>query len=99
MMAFHNNTSEDITITDNSGDLSLDIDDSLVDLFDNCSSLNFEPFTFTDNKGYFVTDEADPDEHFYKHMSTNSLYYTEEQFKHKLNTNLLSQKKTVPTFL
>ena len=82
-MAFHNNTNEDITITDNSGDLSLDIDDNFVDLFDNCSSLNFEPFTFTDNKGYFVTDKADPDEHFYKHMSTNSLYYTEEQFKHK----------------
>ena len=41
MMAFHNNTNEDITITDNSGDLSLDIDDNLVDLFDNCSSLNF----------------------------------------------------------
>ena len=38
------------------------------------SSLNFEPFTFTDNKGYFVTDKVDPDEHFYKHMSTNSLY-------------------------
>ena len=33
--------------------------------------------------GYFVTDKADPDEHFYKHMSANSLYYTEEQFKHK----------------
>ena len=64
MMAFHNNTNEDITITDNSGDLSLDIDDNLVDLFDNCSSLNFEPFTFTDNKGYFVTDKADPDEQF-----------------------------------
>ena len=82
-MAFRNNTNEDITITDNSGDLSLDIDDNLVDLFDNCSSLNFEQFTFTDNKGYFVTDKADPDEHVYKHMSTNSLYYTEEQFKHK----------------
>ena len=62
------------------------------------SSLNFEPFTFTDNKGYFVTDKVDPDEHFYKHMSTNSLYYTEEQFKHTI-INLLSQKKKVPTFL
>ena len=65
-MAFHNNTNEDITITDNSRDLSLDIDDNLVDLFDNCSSLNFEPFTFTDNKGYFVTDKTDPDEHLEK---------------------------------
>ena len=85
-MAFHNNTNEDIMITNNSGDLSLDIDDNLVDLNDNYSSLNSEPFTFTDNKpytGYFVTDQADPDGNFYKHLSTN----------------LLSQKKKVATFL
>ena len=52
------NTNEDITITNYSGDLSLDIDDGLVDLYDNCSNLNFEPFTFTDNKGYFITDRG-----------------------------------------
>ena len=66
-----------------SGDLPLGIDDNLAGLYDNCSSLNFEPFTFTNNNGYFITDNADPDDNLYKHMSTNSLYYTEEQFKHK----------------
>ena len=70
-------------LSDISGDLSLGINDNVADLY-NCSSLNFEPFTFTDNKGYFITDNADPDDNFYKHiMSTNSLYYTEEQFKHQ----------------
>ena len=38
---------------------------------------------FTDNKGYFNTDQADPDNNFYQHLSTDSLYYTEEQFKQK----------------
>ena len=63
--------------------LTLGIDGNLGDLFDNCSSLNFKPFTFTDNKEYFLTDKADPDDNFYKHVSPNSLYYTDEQFKHK----------------
>ena len=61
--------------------LSLGIKDNVADLYDNCSSLNLHPFRFTDNKGYFNTDKADPDNNFYQHLSTNSLYYTEEQFK------------------
>ena len=68
-MAFLNNTNEDITVrptnnTINGGDLSLDIDGDLVDLYDNSSNLNFEPFTLTDNKDYFITDKADPDDNF-----------------------------------
>ena len=78
-----NNITNEFPFNNISGDLPLGIDDNLADLYDNCSSLNFEPFTFTNNKGYFMTDNADPDDNFYKHMSTNSLYYTEEQFKHK----------------
>ena len=56
-----------------SGDLSLGIDDNLADLYDNCSSLNFEPFTFTDNKAYFITGNVDPDENCCNHVSTNRL--------------------------
>ena len=81
---------------DELNDLSLGIKDNVADLYDNCSSLNFEPFRFTDNKGYFNTDKADPDNNCYQHLSTNSLYYTEEQFKPK---NLPNQKKKLPTFL
>ena len=55
--------------------LSLGIEDNVADLYDNCSKLKFEPFKFTD--------KADPDNNFYQHLSTNSLYYTEEQFKQK----------------
>ena len=73
-----NNITNEFPFNNISGDLPLGIDDNLADLYDNCSSLNFEPFTFTNNKGYFNTDNADPDDDFYKHMSTNSLYYTEE---------------------
>ena len=67
--------------------LSLGIKDNVADLYDNCSGLNFELFRFTDfdNKGYFNTDKADPDNNFYQHLSTNSLYYTEEQFKQKIS--------------
>ena len=64
--------------------LSFGIEDNVADLYDNCSSLNFEPFMFTDNKGYFNTDQADPDNNFYQHLSPDSLYYTEEQFKQKI---------------
>ena len=73
-MAFHNNTNdEDITITNNndvfpfnniSGGLSVGIDDTLADMYDDCPSLNFEPSTFTDNKGYFITGKAGPDYNF-----------------------------------
>ena len=54
--------------------------------------LNFKPFRFTDNKEYFLTDKADPDDNLYKHLSMNSLFYTEEQFKHKfaVSTELLT---------
>ena len=48
--------------------LTLGIDEYLVDLYSNWSSLNFKPFRFTDNKEY---------------LSMSSLFYTEEQFKHK----------------
>ena len=68
---------------DELNDLSLGIEDNVADLYDNCSNLNFEPFKFNDNKGYFNTDKADPDNNFYQDMSTNNLYYTEEQFKQK----------------
>ena len=50
---FSSLTNEDITNTnvfplcDISGDLSLGIEDNLADLY-NCSSLNFEPFTFAE---------------------------------------------------
>ena len=63
--------------------LPFGIEDNVADLYDNCSSLNFEPFMFTD-KGYFNTDQADPDNNFYQHLSTDSLYYTEEHFKQKI---------------
>ena len=55
---------------------------NLAEIYDNCTSLNFKPFRFTDNKEYFLTDKADPDDNLYKHLSMNSLFYTEEQFKH-----------------
>ena len=60
--------------------LPLGTDDNLADLYDNCTSLNFR---FTDNTEYFLSDKADPDDNLYKHLSMKSLFYTEEQFKHK----------------
>ena len=56
--------------------LTLGTDDNLADLYN--TSLNFKPFRFTDNKEYFLTDKADPDDNLYKHLSMNSLFYTEE---------------------
>ncbi len=31
-------------------DLSMGIDNNLIDLFDNCSDLNYEPFNYTESK-------------------------------------------------
>ena len=72
-------------LSDISGDLSLGIADNLAVQY-NSSSLNFEPFTFTDNKGYFITDNADPDDNLYKHICLQ-IVYTEEQFKHKFSVS------------
>ena len=63
----------------------------------NFSSLNFEPFTFTNNKGYFITDNADLDDNFYKHNLCLQIVYIIP--KNNSNTNLLARKKKVPTFL
>ena len=62
--------------------LSMGIDDNLIDLFDNCSDLNYEPFKHAVSKDYFVTDNIDPDNNLHNTLSVSSLYYTDDQFKH-----------------
>ena len=54
-------------------------------LQDNCTDLNFDPFTYTctDDKQYFLSDKVDPDNNFYSKLTVDSLYFTEEQFKQK----------------
>ena len=63
------------------------VDDNLIDLFDNCSDLNYEPFKHAESKDYFVTDNIDPDNNVHNKLSVNSLYYTEDQFKRKFITS------------
>ena len=41
--------------------LSVGIYDNLIDIYDNCSGLNYEPFKCSETKEYFTTDKIDPD--------------------------------------
>ena len=66
--------------------LSVGIDDNLIDLYDNCSGLNYEPFKCSETKEYFTTDKIDPDNNFHNKLDVCSLYYTEEQFKYKFRS-------------
>ena len=43
-----------LTSDDELNYLALGFYDNLADLYDNCSTLNFKPFRFTDNKKYFL---------------------------------------------
>ena len=67
--------------------LSMGIDHNLLDLFDKCSDLNYEPFKHVESKDYFVTDKIDPDNNLHNKLSVSSLYYTEDQFKRKFITS------------
>ena len=62
-------------------------------LQDNCSDLNFDPFTYTctDDKQYFLSDKIDPDNNFYSKLTVDSLYFTEEQFKQKFSATGIGQ--------
>ena len=62
-------------------------------LQDNCTDLNFDPFTYTctDDKQYFLSDKVDPDNNFYSKLTVDSLYFTEEQFKQKFAATGIGQ--------
>ena len=62
-------------------------------LQDNCTDLNFDPFTntCTDDKQYFLSDKVDPDNNFYSKLTVDSLYFTEEQFKQKFAATGIGQ--------
>ena len=59
------------------------IGNNLIDLFDNCSNLNYEPFNYAESKEYFMTEMIDPDNNLHNNLSVSSLYYTEDQLKNK----------------
>ena len=65
----------------------LSIDDNLIDLYDNCSGLNYEPFKCSETNEYFTTDKIDPDNNVHNKLDVSSLYYTEEQFKNKYRSS------------
>ena len=66
--------------------LSVGIDDNIIDVYDNCSGLNYEPFKCSETKEYFTTDKIDPDNNVHNKLDVCSLYYTEEQFKYKFRS-------------
>ena len=37
----------------------------MVELYEECTDLSFQPFNYTDNNEYFLGDNADPDINFY----------------------------------
>ena len=59
----------------------------MVELYEECTDLNFQPYTYTENNEYFVGDEADPDNNFFNRLQVDSHYYTDDQFNRKCHTN------------
>ena len=62
-------------------------------LQDNCTYLNFDPFTYTcnDDKQYFLSDNVDPDNNVYSKLTVDTFYITEEQFKQKFASTRIGQ--------
>ena len=61
------------------------IDDDMVELYEECTDLNFQPFNYTENNEYFLGDNADQDINFYNRLQVDSRYYTDDQFNGKLS--------------
>jgi hypothetical protein len=58
----------------------------MKNLLDLTNQLNYEPFKYQDDNGYYMGEDVDPDNHFFNRLNINSLYYTEDKFKHKFCT-------------
>ena len=48
------------------------INEEMVELYEECTDLNFQPYTYTENNDYFVGDEADPDNNFFNRLQVDS---------------------------
>ena len=57
----------------------------MVELYQECTDLNFQPFNYTEKNEYSLGDIADPDINFYNRLQVDSHYYTDEQFNRKLS--------------
>ena len=63
------------------------INEEIVELYEECTDLNFQPYTYTENNEYFVGDVADQAKHFFNRLQVDSHYYTDDQFNRKCHTN------------
>ena len=57
----------------------------MVELYEECTDLNFQPFIYTENNEYSLGDNADPDVNFYNRLQVDNRYYTDDQFNRKLS--------------
>ena len=56
-----------------------DISDNYLELYDKCSSYNFEPFICAENEKYF--EDIDPDQQFFNKVCIDCRYYTVNKFQ------------------
>ena len=61
-------------------------------LYDNCSDLNFAPFSYSD-KQYYDNEKSDADNNMHNKLLVNSLYYTEEQCNNKFSRDKISNQQ------
>ena len=66
----------------------------MVEWYETCKHLNYSPFLYTDNNGYYRNENLDPDNNFYNILNVCSEYYTQDQMNlrfekycHNVNMN------------
>ena len=55
---------------------SYGINEEIVELYEECTDVNFQPSKYTENNDYFSGDEADPDNDLFNRLQVDSHYYT-----------------------
>ena len=63
------------------------INEEMLELYEECTDLNFQPYMYTEHNDYLIDDEADPDNNFFNRLHVDSHYYTDDQFNRKCHTN------------
>lgn len=59
------------------------VDDDIIDLYEQCSHLNYAPFTYSEKNVHCIND-VDSDNNWYNIVNADSVYFTEDEFNKKI---------------
>ena len=64
------------------------VDDNLIELREQCTHLNYVPFTYSDKYYYTINGSIDPDNNLHIRVNVDSVDYTDNEFNTKLYRNV-----------